>query len=103
MMRAVSPEYIPEGKEEGFDLTITEQGFELRPHPLGIKWFSVVIINDDDNNLVNVCINDQPKTSPMKIRAKEHREKNMGAPLIWRVYLETETGKTAKVRVETLR
>jgi len=95
------PIYIPQGIERCYLTTVTERGCDLRDFPF--KWFSVTVINDDKDNTVYALFNDQPRANPMQIRPGEVRSKNMNAPLIWRVYLYTDAGKTADVRVETLR
>lgn len=93
--------WVPEGISESFTVTVDEKGKTLYAWPY--KWYSVTVINDDEDNLVKVTINGESITTARVIKATESRPFTYKKPTISQIFLITETGKTASVRVETER
>lgn len=93
------PVYREEGVQESYDLTVDEEGKELRSAPYK-GWFSYTIINNDDEDSMNLLINGQSPVRPTIIKAGEHRTREYEEPTVWRIFLYTEKGKSVNARVE---
>jgi len=93
--------WSPEGISESFTINVDDKGKTLYAWPY--KWYSATVINDDEDNLVKVTINDGSIATARVIEATESRRFDYKKPAISRIFLITEAGKTASVRVETER
>lgn len=95
------PVYKKEGVQKTYPFTITEDAREISAFPF--KWFQVTVTNDDEDNDIYAIINDQSRTNPTIVKAGEPYEFDYDAPMIWRVVLWTDAGKTAAARIDTVR
>lgn len=93
--------WVPEGISKSFTITVDDKGKTLYAWPY--KWYSVTIINDDEDDLVKVTINGGSIANARVIKATESRRFDYKKPAISQIFLITEAGKTASVRVETER